>query len=72
MMVVPPAGPDGVTTPVEDTVATAGLLLAHTPPVGVLDKTSVVLAQTVDEPTIAVGAGATVTLMLAAQPVPNE
>jgi hypothetical protein len=71
IIVEPPVGPDGVTTPVEEIVATAGLPLVHTPPVGVLDKASVVLAHTVDEPAIAVGAGATVTLMFAAQPVPS-
>ena len=50
-----------VTTPVADpTVATAGLLLLHVPPLGVHDSAVVALSHTAAVPVIAAGAAFTV------------
>ena len=55
MVVVPAKTPP--TTPVEvPTVATPGVPLAHTPPLGVPFRVTVVPTQTVDKPEIAGGA----------------
>jgi hypothetical protein len=57
-----------VTTPVEPTVATAVLLLVHTPPPAVLPSEVVAPAHTCNVPLIADGAKFTVITVVAVQP----
>ena len=63
-----------VTMPEVPTVATAVLLLAHVPPLTVLERDVVSPEQTLDEPEMvpAEGAAFMVTTMLRRQPVDSE
>jgi hypothetical protein len=57
------------TKPDPETVATAIFVLLHTPPDVICDREMVLPVQTAAEPTIDAGAGLTVTLATASQPV---
>ena len=70
MIDTPPNEPAAETTPVEET-RTAGLLLLHVPPAGVLDRASVLAAQVTDGPVIGDGICVTDTTLVAAQAPPN-
>ena len=67
MLAVPALMPD--TKPDPDTVATAIFVLLHTPPDVICDREMVLPVHTTAEPTIDAGAGLTVTLATASQPV---
>ena len=68
-----PAGPPAVTTPESTpTVAPEAGVIVQKLPEGVLVNVAVVPIHMLEGPTIAVGFGFTVTILVARQPVANE